>query len=287
MPAFNEEKHIGAVVISSQRHASKVVVCDDGSTDMTAEIADRLGAIVIRHPTNLGKGVAIKDLFSTAKFLGADVVVTLDGDGQHDPRQVPLLIKPILEGAADIVNGSRFLKANPIPNHRRLGDSMLNSLSNFTSHSKLTDSSSGFRAYSRWAIDKIVVTDHGMGVDTQLLNEADRHALRVIEVPIDVEYTSDSSTYHPAKHGAYVILSMIRIAAERSPLFYLGLPGIILGVIGVIVSLNILALYNTSHYFSIPQAMIALGAFVVGLILILGAVMLYAINNLVLRLRPG
>ena len=287
IPAYNREKHIAAVVIGSQKHASKVLVCDDGSTDMTGEIAERLGAVVTKHRTNLGKGVAIKDLFNMAKFLGAEVIVTIDSDGQHDPRQIPLLIKPILEGIADIVNGSRFLKDNPVPNHRRFGGAVLNSLSNVISHSNLTDSSSGFRAYSRTAIDRIEVTDHGMGVETQILNEADKNALRVVEVPIDVTYASDSSTYHPAKHGTYVILSIIRTAAERSPLLYLGLPGITLGVIGIIVSLNMLELYNASHYFSIPRAMIALGAFVVGLILVLGAVMLYAINNLVLRLRPG
>jgi glycosyltransferase involved in cell wall biosynthesis len=287
IPAYNEEKHIAGVVIGSQRHSAKVVVCDDGSRDLTAEIAERLGAVLIRHPTNLGKGVAIKDLFSTAKFLGADVLVTIDGDGQHDPQQIPTLVKPILDGTADIVNGSRFLKENPIPNHRRFGDSVLNELSNAVSHHNLTDSSSGFRAFSRWALDKIDVTEHGMGVDTQLLSEASRNALRVIEVPISVTYSSDTSTYHPAKHGTYVILSILRTTAERSPLLYLGLPGIVLGMLGILVSLNMLNLYNASHYFSVPQAMIALGAFVVGLILILGAIMLYTINNLVLRLRPG
>ena len=227
IPAYNEEKHIAAVVIGSQKHATKVVVCDDGSTDMTAEIADRLGAVLIKHPTNLGKGVAVKDLFSTAKFLGADVLVTIDGDGQHDPGQIPTLVKPILDGAADIVNGSRFLKENPIPSHRRLGDGVLNRLSKVASHHDLTDSSSGFRAFSRWALDKIEVTEHGMGVDTQLLSEASRNALRVVEVPINVTYSKDTSTYHPAKHGTYVILSIIRTAAEKSPLLYLGLPGII------------------------------------------------------------
>ncbi|MDA4127513.1 MAG: glycosyltransferase family 2 protein, partial [Thaumarchaeota archaeon] len=238
IPAYNQEKRIGAVVIGSQKLASKVLVCDDGSTDMTGEIAERLGAVLIRHRTNLGKGVAIRDLFNMAKFLGAEVIVTIDSDGQHDPRQIPLLVKPILEGTADIVNGSRFLKENRIPNHRRFGGAVLNDLSNIASHSNLTDSTSGFRAYSRTAIERIEVIDHGMGVDTQVLNEAYKHALRVVEVPIDVKYADDSSTYHPAKVGTYVILSIIRTAAERSPLLYLGLPGIISVVIGIIISLN-------------------------------------------------
>ncbi|MGD0477178.1 MAG: glycosyltransferase family 2 protein [Nitrososphaerales archaeon] len=287
IPAYNEEKNIASVVVEAQRHTLRVVVCDDGSTDMTGEIAERLGAVVIRHQTNMGKGVAIKDLFRKAKEIGADVVITMDGDGQHDARQIPLLAQPVLDGSADVVNGSRFLKKNPIPNHRRLGDGALNGLTNAVSHGNLTDTQSGFRAYSRTALERIEVKEHAIGVDSQLLIDASQKGLRVTEVPIDVVYMEDSSTYHPARHGAYVILSILRIATERSPLLYLGIPGIISLLVGAAVSLNVIVLYNAERYFSIPQAMIALGTFILGLVLILGAVMLYSINNLVLRLRQG
>jgi glycosyltransferase involved in cell wall biosynthesis len=287
IPAYNEEKNIARVVVEAQRHTSNVFVCDDGSTDMTGEIAERLGAVVIRHQTNLGKGVAIKDLFRKAKEIGANVVITMDGDGQNDPRQIPLLAKQVLDGSADVVNGSRFLKENPIPNHRRLGDGALNGLTNAVTHDSLTDTQSGFRAYSRTAIEWIEVKEHAIGVDSQILIDASQKGLRVTEVPIDVSYADDSSTYHPAKHGTYVILSILRVATERSPLLYLGVPGIISLLVGVGVSLNLFVLYNAERYFSIPQAMVALGAFILGLILILGAVMLYSINNLVLRLRQG
>jgi glycosyltransferase involved in cell wall biosynthesis len=287
IPAYNEEKNIARVLVEAQKQTLRVVVCDDGSTDMTGEIAERLGAVVIRHETNMGKGVAIKDLFRRAKEMGADVVVTMDGDGQHDPRQIPLLAKPILDGSADVVNGSRFLKENPVPNHRRLGDGALNSLTNAVSQERFTDTQSGFRAYSKTALERIEVKEHAIGVDSQLLIDASQKGLRIAEVPIDVVYTDDSSTSHPAKHGAYVILSILRVATERSPLLYLGVPGIVSLLVGVAVSLNMIVLYNAHGYFSLPQAMIALGAFVLGLILILGAVMLYAINNLVLRLRQG
>ena len=287
IPCLNEELHIAKVVIQSQKYVDKVIVCDDGSTDSTGEIAGRLGAVVITESSNLGKGIALKDLFRKAKDMGADVVITIDGDGQHDPRQIPLLAKPILDGSADVVNGSRFLKENPIPNRRRLGDEALNDLTNAVSHSRLSDTQSGFRAYSKKALELIEVKEHAMGVDSQLLIDASQKGLRVTEVPIDVVYMGDSSTYQPVKHGVYVSLSILRIATERSPLLYLGIPGVISLLIGVTVSLNMIAIYNASRYFSIPQAMIALGAFVAGLTLILGAVMLYAINNLVLRLRRG
>lgn len=165
IPAFNEEKSIAKVILGVSRFANVVIVCDDGSSDMTGEIAERMGAKVIRHQTNLGKGVALKDMFALAKQMGAEVVVTLDGDGQNDPAQIPLLLKPILDGNADIVNGSRFLKDNPIPGHRRLGDKALNGFTNALSHDKLTDTQSGFRAYSRRALDETEVKEHGMGVD--------------------------------------------------------------------------------------------------------------------------
>jgi glycosyltransferase involved in cell wall biosynthesis len=287
IPAFNEAKNIAGVVIGAQKHVSEVVVCDDGSSDLTGEIAEKLGSVVITHKTNLGKGVAIKDLFRRAKENGAEIIVTLDGDGQHDPHQIPLLTKPIIDGTADIVNGSRFLKENAVPGHRRVGDGVLNRMTNAVSDYKLTDTQSGFRAYSRSALEHLEVKEHGIAVDSQLLMEASESGLRVTEVPIDVNYNSDSSTYHPAKHGVYVALSILRAATERSPLLYLGVPGIIFALSGIIVSIHIVDLYNTSRYFSIPFSMLALGFFMVGILLILGAVMLYAINNLVVRLRAG
>ncbi|PIX31785.1 hypothetical protein COZ60_02685, partial [Candidatus Bathyarchaeota archaeon CG_4_8_14_3_um_filter_42_8] len=97
IPAFNEEKTIARVVLQSQNYADKVVVCDDGSTDLTPVIAQRLGAIVVRHERNLGYGSAIQSLLKYARTLKADILVTLDGDGQHDPGEIPRVIKPIIE----------------------------------------------------------------------------------------------------------------------------------------------------------------------------------------------
>ena len=287
IPAINEENHIAKVILGALKHTPWVIVCDDGSTDMTGEISEKLGAMVIRHDANMGKGVALRDLFDKARQVGADIVVTLDGDGQHDPSEIPQILKPILDGTADIVNGSRFLKENAMPNHRKFGGTILTGLANAVSHGKLTDTQSGFRAYSRASLDAIEVKEHAMGVDAQLLIDATQKRLKIAEVPIGVTYGADTSTYHPARHGTYVVFTILRVAAERSPLLYLGVPGIIALLVGLGVSLNMIALYNASHYFSLPQAMIALGAFMVGLVLIIGAMMLFAINNLVLRLGKG
>ena len=101
IPAFNEEKTIARVVLQAQKNADKVVVCDDGSTDLTSEIAERLEAEVVRHEQNLGYGAAVQSLFRRARELGADVLVTVDADGQHNPDEIPSVVKLLLDGDAD------------------------------------------------------------------------------------------------------------------------------------------------------------------------------------------
>lgn len=109
IPAYNEERTIARTILMAQRHVDKVVVCDDGSTDMTAHIARQLGADVATHTTKKGYGAAIQTLFRTARALDADIMVTLDADGQHNPGEIPAMVAPILERKADVVIGSRFL----------------------------------------------------------------------------------------------------------------------------------------------------------------------------------
>ena len=108
IPAYNVSRVIRDVVIECRKYSSDVVVCDDGSIDDTATEASKGGATVIKHSKNSGKGAALKSLFNIAKYLKADVVITMDGDGQFLPHEINKIIKPILEGSADIVIGYRF-----------------------------------------------------------------------------------------------------------------------------------------------------------------------------------
>ena len=119
IPAYNEEKTIARVVLQAQRHVDSVLVCDDGSEDLTTEIAERLGATVMRHERNLGKGAALKSLFEMALEVNADVVVTLDADGKHNPSEIPLFISQVLDGDADIVLGSRYTTSNPVQKNKK------------------------------------------------------------------------------------------------------------------------------------------------------------------------
>jgi len=285
LPAYNEEDNIAKVLLKVEKYVNKAIVVDDGSTDLTAEIAERMGAIVYRHKNHLGKGEALKTGFELAKKFNADIVVTLDSDGQHDPEEIPKVIEPLIKGEADIVIGSRTLSNSKIPTTRKIGNKALNWMTNIASGLKITDTQSGFRAFTKEAIEKIEIKDHGMGVESQMLIDAASKNLRIKEVPITVKYGKKTSTYNFLKHGSYVFMVILRTVIEKSPLLYLGLPGIGIGTIGIIFAIWLLSLYNAERYFSLPLALLALGGILLGAILIITALLLYAINNLHVRLR--
>jgi glycosyltransferase involved in cell wall biosynthesis len=226
--AFNEERTIAKVVLELQRFADKVVVCDDGSSDMTAEIAERLGADVARHERNLGYGAAIQSLFKHTKELDADVFVTLDADGQHDPSEIPLLVEPVLNGKADVVIGSRFLgdwgKRNSVPRHRRVGIKVITKLTGAASNHRLSDAQSGFRVYGRKALESLSLNENGMGLSVEILMEAKKHGLNVVEVPTGCKYhgLDRTSTHGPLRHGTSVVMSLVRLVVEKRPLVFFG-----------------------------------------------------------------
>ena len=148
IPAYNEENHIKDVIKNSLLHVDGVVVCDDGSTDNTAKIAKDAGAVVISHTKNQGYGAAITTLFDYARKENAQIMITLDGDGQHDPNHIPLLIDTIIKHDVDVVIGSRFLDdETKISNYRKAGIKIITSASNYGTNFKVTDTQSGFRAY--------------------------------------------------------------------------------------------------------------------------------------------
>ncbi len=156
IPAYNEEVAIGSVVLRSLKHADIVIVIDDGSEDRTAEVAKAAGALVLSHAKNEGKGAGIRDAFLYANNSGADVLVLIDGDGQHDPHEIPHLIEPLITEEADLVNGSRFLGAaeNNVPRYRRVGQEILTLATNAGTRRKITDTQSGFRAFAAWTIPR-------------------------------------------------------------------------------------------------------------------------------------
>lgn len=209
IPAFNEETTIGDVVSRSKTYGTQIVVCDDGSADDTALEASKNGATVSTHLKNLGKGAALKTLLVEASKFQPDVVVTLDGDGQHDPSDIPLLTRPVIDGQADVVVGCRFNGKNQIPFYRRLGNNLLNFITNWRARTSIRDTQSGFRAYSSKVIPSIAITENGMGVDSEILIELAKMGFKIQERDITVTYGGDTSTLNPVNHIIRVAWSIV------------------------------------------------------------------------------
>lgn len=288
IPAYEEEKTIGRVVLKSLEHADKVIVCDDGSSDMTGAIASRLGSEVIRHQRNLGYGAAIRSLFERARELDAEVLVTLDGDGQHDPSEIADVVKPIADGVADVVIGSRFVNGHPasaMPWYRRAGIKFITRLANNGAKNDVQDAQSGFRAYNRKALKSLTLLEDGMGASAEILIEARKRGLRVCEVSASCNYDngSETSTHNPVKHGISVVASIVKLVVEERPLTLLGVPGILFLTIGIIFGVWTLQIYGTEHYIVTNIALGALAFVMIGFFALSTAITLYAISRLAQR----
>ena len=211
IPCLNEEHFINDVVVKTIKHVDRVVVVDDGSKDATARVAQEAGAEVISHPHRQGAGAATRTGFETALKLGADIVVTLDGDGQHNPEEISRLLAPILKGRADLVIGSRFLDpATNMPAYRKLGIDTITWLFNWGSPVRVTDSQSGFRAHSRKLLEAVKITRKDFSFSIEVLVKCRRLGLVIAEVPISCLYHAKGSTMDPLSHGIAVVWSVFR-----------------------------------------------------------------------------
>jgi len=282
IPAYNEEKTIAKVILKARKYVDKVIVCDDGSTDMTAEIAEALGAEVIRHERNMGYGAAIRSLFEKAREENPDVMITLDADGQHNPDDIPKLIKPIVDQEADIVIGSRFLtREAEIPTYRKIGIKVINWIMRAKAK-KISDTQSGYRAYSKRALQLIKPAEMGMGVSTEILLKAEQNNLKIKEIPIKIIYKVEHpSTINPLTHALDVIFSTIKQLSIRHPLIFYGIPGIISLLVALGAGLMLIHLFNATRYFSLPLAIITVGFGIAGAILCSTAIILWILVSLV------
>jgi glycosyltransferase involved in cell wall biosynthesis len=217
IPCHNEEQFIADIVRAVQRHVHQVVVVDDGSSDDTSGAAEAAGALVVRHDSNRGPGVAYRSCLEAARELGADVLVTLDGDGQHLPEELPPVLEPLLRGEADLVIGSRFLDHYEIRRYRKFGIDVITWLYNLGSPVKVVDAQSCFRGYNRRALDTLSVSEHGFGFSVELLVQAREYGLTIKEVPISCIYHANSHSQNPVLHGLTVALMVIkhRLRAAR------------------------------------------------------------------------
>lgn len=258
LPAYNEEVSIASMVLLSLQYADEVIVIDDGSSDRTSEVSRLAGATVLSHTTNKGKGAALKTGFKYAQDY--DIIVTIDADGQHNPSEIPDVIKPIMEDRADIVNGSRYIagKDTTTPTYRRVGQTVLDNATYLASGVKLTDTQSGFRAFSSKSIEYFNFDPNGFGIESDMLIEASVNKLRIVEVEITVRYDVNTTTDNPIVQGVSVLMRILELMRFNRPLYFYGISGSIVLFLGILIILTVKAsLFNNNIYIS------AIGYFIV------------------------
>ena len=240
---YNEEETIGTVVTKALRHVDAVICIDDGSSDSSARIAEKCGAIVVRHRVNRGYGGALKSLFIKAREMSVDALVVLDSDGQHETSDIPKLLQPILSGEADFTIGSRFIDGGggtDMPAYRRLGIKVITAASNLSSDLGIKDTQSGFRAFSRSAIERLRFDSEGMELSLEMLEDAHDKELTIKEVPTIIRYdVPKGSNFTAVSHG-FTVLSWAMVSlSQKKPLLVLGIPGLGLFATGAAMGLNL------------------------------------------------
>ena len=282
IPAYNEEKNIAVIITRLKKITDKIIVCNDGSSDLTSKIAEELGAIVINHEKNLGYGAAIRSIFLKAREINAECLVTIDADGQHKIEDVKKVIKPIVDGRADISIGSRFLdKHDNAPKYRKLGINIITKVTNSSLSEKITDAQSGFRAYNNKVLQALTPSDSGMGISTEILIKSSNLGFKIAEVPTEIQYEGDTSSQNPVSHGTGVLLSTLKYISIERPLRFYGIPSFILFTIGLIFTFFATQYYAEVGRLNTNLTLIAAGTLVIAVILIVTAILLYSLVSVV------
>ena len=283
IPAFNEEKNIASIILKLKKESDTIIVCDDGSSDLTAEIAEKLGAIVVKHEKNQGYGSAIKTIFLQAVKMNVDALVTFDADGQHRIEDINKVINPIINGESDLVIGSRFLdeSAKEVPRYRKVGIKVITKITNATIKKQLTDSQSGFRAYSKKVLNELNPSELGMGISTEILIKASAKNFRISEVPIKIIYNGDTSTHNPISHGSSVLFSTIKFTSIEHPLKFYGIPSMIFFAIGLFFTYLSAQYYTDIGRLNTNLTLVGAGSMLIAVVLLLTGILLYSLISVV------
>jgi len=261
LPSFNESNTITKIICKSQKFGT-VVVVDDGSTDNTYRLAQKLGAIVISHDKNMGYGKSISDLFTYAKKKNFSILVTLDTDNQHNPDEIPEFIKAL--ETSDIVTGNRFMSDSEVPKYREFGIKTISKLSG------VKDAQCGFRIYNKRAIslmaDKLYESD--MGISVEILKVAQLNNLRITEIPCTVQYNKESHSQNPLSQGFKVLTSLFWTIIWENPTKTLFLPGLVALIISVITGIQTINLYIQFHLIILSWALFTIGLMMCGILIL-------------------
>ncbi len=287
MPAFNEEKYIAKMIIGCKKYVDKVIVVDDGSKDATVEIAEAMGAIVIKHPENSGYGAALRTIFKTAQEMKVDAMVIIDSDGQHNPNEIPKLLAPLNDGA-DLVVGSRFLNNNGknIPRYRKIGMKVLDTVTNIAGGVNVSDSQSGFRAYGKKAIERIRINRDGMSAGSEILCQMKENDLKFKEVEIYCNYNlEETSSQNPINHGVKILIQIFRDLELRKPLYYITLPGMVFGGVGIVMGLSFLRSFYLGGHLLFGPTLLMITLTLIGVFMIFTGIILHSMSGLINDLK--
>jgi glycosyltransferase involved in cell wall biosynthesis len=279
IPAYNEERFIGSVVIQALCYSPSVIVIDDGSSDATTYIAERAGATVLRHVVNRGKSEAVNTALEWAREKGVDALVFIDGDGQHSPDEIERVLAPVLAGEADMVVGSRFLTVrNHIPAYRRVGQHLFNLFTNVASGVSVTDTQSGFRAFSRKAIECLRFRGTGLSVESEMQFLAREHGLVIAEVPISVVY-AEKAKRNPFAHGMQILSNIVRLVSQHRPLFFFGMQGVLFLIAAGYMSWVTVDIFARTRMLAVGYALISALLLILGVLTLFVGLILHSIRN--------
>ena len=283
IPAFNEEKNIASIITKLMNITDSIIVCNDGSSDLTSKIAEKMGAVVINHEKNLGYGGAIRSIFLKAKELDGDILVTFDADGQHRIEDIENVTTPIINQEAELVIGSRFLddSEKEVPQYRKVGIKVITKITNASIKEKLTDSQSGFRAYSKKVVEELNPSELGMGISTEILIKASSKNFKIVEVPIKILYSGDTSTHNPISHGSSVILSTIKYTSIEHPLKFYGIPSVIFFIVGLSFTYLSAQYYAEIGRLNTNLTIVAAGTILIAVVLLITSILLYSLVSVV------
>jgi glycosyltransferase involved in cell wall biosynthesis len=284
IPAYNEERFIGSVVLKAHKYADIVLVVDDGSTDATAQVAEAAGAVVVRCQQNQGKGMALGMGFRKAWELAPNVVVTIDADGQHVPEEIALVTAPVLAGKADIAVGSRYLEpTSQVPRHRIWGHHIFNFITNHMSGVSVTDSQSGFRAFSPRALKALSsFQSKGFSVESEMQFLVSEHKLKMTEVPITIHY-HDKPKRPVIVHGLIVLNGILQLMGQYRPLLFFSIPGMFLLLAGLLWGLWALDIYHTQAQLTLGYALTTMILAIIGHSVLLAGFILHPTGALMLK----
>jgi len=286
IPAYNEELTISMVVMLSKRYSDHVIVIDDGSSDRTRELATEAGAEVISHSVNKGKAAALMTGFARARELNPKVTIMIDADGQMDPSLIPVVSAPVLQGAADLVIGSRYIGRNgtDTPKHRRVGQKILNRATTLGASVNVTDSQSGYRALSSRALNNTNFNSDRFNIESEMIAYFSEIGLTITEVPVTVRYdVPNGHKQKPLEHGLSVLGGAVTYIGYRRPLLVFGIPGVASFVLGLVLCVATLIGEQVIFEWTLVTQGIA-GIFVLGLGIFLSFAA-FVLNSLSLVMR--